>query len=120
MCYYLTGDRVNGTIGRTDNFRPDPLVETGSASLADYKGSGYDRGHLAPAGDMKWSQKVMSESFFMSNMSPQTPGFNRGIWRSLESLVRTWAAENEDIYVVSLFVWVSGLLLRMYYIVMTR
>lgn len=101
VCYLLTKDRVFGTVNRTDNFRSDPLVETGSATLADYKGSGYDRGHLAPAADMKWSEQVMSESFFMSNMSPQKPGFNRGIWKNLESLIRTCAVENEEIYIVT-------------------
>ncbi len=101
VIHLLTQDRVAGSFERTDNFRPDPKVITGSASLADYKGSGYDRGHLAPAADMKWSENVMSESFFMSNMSPQKPGFNRGIWKSLESIVRTWAIENDEIYIVT-------------------
>ncbi len=99
--HLLTKDRVAGSFKRTDNFRPDPKVTTGSASLADYKGSGYDRGHLAPAADMNWSKNVMSESSFMSNMSPQKPGFNRGIWKSLESIVRTWAIENDEIYIVT-------------------
>lgn len=86
---------------RTNNFRPDQKVKTGSATLTDYKGSGYDRGHLAPAADMKWSATAMSESFYMSNMSPQRPGFNRGIWKRLEQLVRTWAVEYEEIHVVT-------------------
>ena len=101
VIHLLTKDRVAGSFKRTDNFRPDPKVKTGSASLADYKGSGYDRGHLAPAADMNWSKNVMSESFFMSNMSPQKPGFNRGIWKNLESIVRTWAIENDEIYIVT-------------------
>ena len=101
VAYTLTKSRVYGTTKRTDNFRPDPKVKTGSASLADYKGSGYDRGHLAPAADMKWSTTAMSESFFMSNMSPQTPGFNRGIWKRVEQLVRNWAVENGEIHVVT-------------------
>ena len=86
---------------RTDDFRQDPAVSTGSASLSDYRGSGYDRGHLAPAGDMTFSGRAMSESFYLSNMSPQEPSFNRGIWRSLESLVRGWAIENGHLYVVT-------------------
>ena len=101
VIHLLTKDRVTGSFERIDNFRPDPRVTTGSASLADYKGSGYDRGHLAPAADMNWSENVMSESFFMSNMSPQKPGFNRGIWKSLESIIRTWAIENDEIYIVT-------------------
>lgn len=102
VAYVLTREEVeSGTINRTDNFRVDTSISTGSANLADYRGSGYDRGHLAPAGDMKWNAKAMSESFLMSNMSPQTPSFNRGIWRSLESKVRVWAIEKDSIYVVS-------------------
>jgi endonuclease G len=77
-------------MGRTNDFREDYKVTTGSASLSDFKGSGYDRGHLAPAGDMKWSSTAMSESFYMSNMSPQKPGFNRGIWKKLESRKLPW------------------------------
>ena len=94
--YELTIDEVLGSIKRKDQFRADPNIKTGSASLSDYKRSGYDRGHLAPAADMKWSSKAMSESFFMSNMSPQTPSFNRGIWKKLENLVRKWAVENKS------------------------
>ena len=91
VAYELTAGELRGTIARTDNFKADASVTTGSASLADYRGSGFDRGHLAPAADMKWSREVMSESFFMSNMSPQEPGFNRGIWKKLEGKVRDWA-----------------------------
>lgn len=86
---------------RTDNFREDPNVSTGSATLADYSGSGFDRGHLAPAGDFKFSKTAMSETFFMTNMSPQKPGFNRGVWNRLEALVRNWAIEEEKLYVVT-------------------
>jgi endonuclease G len=99
--YKLTAGHLTGTVGRTDDFRPDPKVKTGSASLADYKGSGYDRGHLAPAADFKWSRVAMSESFYMSNMSPQDPSFNRGIWKKLEGTVRNWAADNSEIYIVT-------------------
>lgn len=101
IAYRLTAERVMGSYKRTNDFRSDPKVKTGSAALSDYKGSGYDRGHLAPAGDMKWSSTAMSESFFMSNMSPQKPGFNRGIWKKLEEKVRTWATVNEEIYIVT-------------------
>lgn len=101
VAYKLTKSETMGSVGRTNNFRPDPNISSGSAALSDYKGSGYDRGHLAPAGDMKWSERAMSESFFMSNMSPQTPGFNRGIWKKLESSVRNWAVANREVYVVT-------------------
>ena len=72
---------------RTDNFREDPAIKTGSAIPDDYKKTGYDRGHLCPAGDMGWSKQTMKESFLMSNMSPQLPKFNRGIWKNLETNV---------------------------------
>lgn len=102
VTYFLTKESANGTISRTNRFRPDPLIPLlNSASLNYYKGSGYDRGHLAPAGDMKWSVTAMSESFFLSNISPQAPGFNRGIWKNLEEQVRTWATENEELYIVT-------------------
>lgn len=101
VAYELTKKEVFGTFQRTNDFRPDPLVKTQSAQLSDYKGSGYDRGHLAPAGDMKMNHTSMSESFFMSNMSPQTPSFNRGIWLQLEKQVRAWAVWDESIYVVT-------------------
>jgi len=101
VAYRLTSGHIAGSIGRTNDFREDYKVSTGSSSLSDYKGSGYDRGHLAPAGDMKWSSATMSESFYMSNMSPQKPGFNRGIWKKLEGNVRNWASDNGEIYVVT-------------------
>jgi len=100
--YMLTGEMVrSGSVSRTDNFREDPSVTTRSASLGDYKGSGYDRGHLCPAGDMQINNISMSESFYMSNMSPQEPSFNRGIWKKLESTVRNWAVKEDTIYVVT-------------------
>ena len=73
---------------RTNNFKEDTSVWAGSAKPSDYTKSGYDRGHLCPAGDMTLSVEAMSETFFMSNMSPQVPGFNRGIWKSVEDQVR--------------------------------
>jgi len=99
--YKLTPAMVQGGFGRTDNFRQDPLVRSGSASLLDYKGSGYDRGHLAPAGDMKLSYTAMSETFYMSNMSPQVPSFNRGGWKKLEAQIRTWAVSQGELFVVT-------------------
>lgn len=99
--YKLSSAINNGTQDRTDDFRADPLVSTGSASLADYKGSGYDRGHLCPAADMTQNKTSMSETFYLSNMSPQLAGFNRGIWSTLEDQVRKWAVDYENLYVVT-------------------
>lgn len=100
VAYILTAGHLAGTARRSGDFRPDPAVPTGSATPEDYRNSGYDRGHLAPAGDMKWSVRAMSESFLMSNMSPMVREFNRGVWERLESRVREWANENGEVYVV--------------------
>ncbi len=91
----------SSSVKRKDAFRPDPLIEGGSATLEDYKRSGYDRGHLAPAKAMSFSKESMKESFFMSNMSPQAPMFNRGIWRFLEAQIYTWSKESDSLYVVT-------------------
>ena len=99
--YELTKKETEKAFERTDDFIPDPAVSTGTATVADYAKSGYDRGHLAPAADMGWSQQAMAESFYFSNMSPQEPGFNRGIWKNLEEQVRTWAKAYDSIYVVT-------------------
>lgn len=102
VAYVLTREEIeSGSIERSDNFRADTSIVSGSATLADYRGSGFDRGHLAPAGDMKWSQLAMSQSFLMSNMSPQRPAFNRGIWKELETAVRNWALEKDSLYVIT-------------------
>jgi endonuclease G len=99
--YLLTPEFIVGTLNRSDNFRPDPAVSTGSATLADYKNSGYDRGHLCPAADMKLNATAMSETFYLSNMSPQVPGFNRGIWSNVEEQVRKWTLEYDSLYIVT-------------------
>jgi endonuclease G, mitochondrial len=101
VAYKLTPEMINGSIHRTDNFRADPDVKTKSAVLSDYRGSGYDRGHLAPAADFKFNQEAMSESFYLSNMSPQNPSFNRGIWKKLEERCRRWAVTEGEVYVVT-------------------
>ena len=101
VAYELTAEEVAGEVERKDAFRADPEVESGSAALADYRSSGYDRGHLAPAADMKWSAEAMSESFYMSNMSPQKPRFNRGIWKKLETKVRGWATREGAVLIVT-------------------
>lgn len=101
VAYHLTRDELYGTATRKDNFRSDPSIPTGSAELADYKGSGYDRGHLIPAGDLTWSEEAMSASFYLSNMSPQDGSFNRGIWSQLEATVRNFANTEGAVYVVT-------------------
>ena len=100
--YIMTTEEVSRRAAkRGDDFRPDPEIPTGSATPQDYTRSGYDRGHLAPAADMSFSAKAMSESFYISNMSPQAPQFNRGIWSKLEKQVRHFATREKRIVVVT-------------------
>jgi len=101
IAYCLTKKEALGSFERSDHFVVDPLVKTGTATNADYAKSGYDRGHLAPAADMRWSEQAMEESFFYSNMSPQVPSFNRGIWKKLEEQVREWAIGMDSILIVT-------------------
>lgn len=99
--YYLSSQSINGGQSRTDDFRIDPKVKSNPVSSTAYQGSGYDRGHLCPAADMALNKTSMSETFYMSNMSPMTPTFNRGIWSSVESWVRSSALSNGGLYVVT-------------------
>lgn len=99
--YCLTREHLVKNASRSDDFRPDPEISTGSATLADYKGSGYDRGHLSPAADFSFDKNAMSETFYMSNMSPQAGGFNRGIWKNLEAKAREWAQKFGMVFIVS-------------------
>ena len=99
--YTLTTEMLKRKQARTDDYRPDSAITTISAQLEDYRGSGYDRGHLCPAGDMKLNYASMSESFYLSNCSPQNKDFNAGIWNELEEQVRHWALSNGKLYVVT-------------------
>lgn len=102
VAYELTRERLDKNwVDRLSDFRPDPAVVTESATPRDYSGSGYDRGHLCPAADMAFDSLAMSESFFMSNMSPQLKGFNGGVWRELEECTRDWARRYQRLYVVT-------------------
>jgi len=100
--YNLTESMVlNGGEERSNSFKMDKLVPSGSAKSSDYTKSGYDRGHLCPAADMGFNPVAMNESFLMSNISPQAPDFNRGIWKELETTVRTWAKTEKNIHIVT-------------------
>jgi len=102
VIYRMTYEEATTKVAsRNENFREDPQIPSGSATLADYRNSRKDRGHLAPAADMSHSEKTMDESFYMSNMSPQEPEFNRGIWKDLESQVRSFAITEKDVYIVT-------------------
>lgn len=101
VCYTLDKTKATKNVDRKDNFRSDPLVLTGSAELADYKGTGYDRGHLAPSADLTYSAETMDESFVLSNMSPQAAKFNRGMWKDLEAQVRDFTKNFDMLYIIT-------------------
>lgn len=99
---HLTAEKAaSDLVPRYNRFSPDPDLKKGErAELADYKGSGYDRGHMAPAADMRWDRQAMKECFYLSNIVPQVgKGMNQGIWKDLEEYVRKWAIERGEVYV---------------------
>lgn len=101
VAYQLTADETNKLVKRHGRFKPDAKISNMTVATSDYKHSGFDRGHLAPAADMSFSNKAMEESFFLSNVCPQYPEFNRGIWKSLEEQVRDIARTHGAVYVVT-------------------
>ncbi|KXX67273.1 DNA/RNA non-specific endonuclease [Flammeovirga sp. SJP92] len=101
VIYKLTKEELHKHVDRSDHFEVDQDVTTSSADEDDYYHSGYDRGHLAPAADMSFSETAMEESFYYSNMSPQLPSFNRGIWKRMEEQVRDWAYLKDSIIVIT-------------------
>ena len=97
VTWTLTPQRLQGNAQRRSSFYEDPeLADDAKSLLSDYSRSGYDRGHLCPAGDNKWSLTAMIESFLLSNICPQKHTLNSGDWRVLEEACRTWAAEQGD------------------------
>ena len=97
VTWTLTPQRLQGDAKRRSSFYEDPeLADDAKSLLSDYSRSGYDRGHLCPAGDNKWSLTAMIESFLLSNICPQKHTLNSGDWRVLEEACRTWAAEQGD------------------------
>jgi endonuclease G len=102
VAWKLTPERVNGNAPRTDKFLPDPQLPAGEAATTDdYKGTGWDRGHLCPAGDNKWNRQAMAESFYLSNVSPQHHNLNRGDWNELEQKCRKWVTKEKCLYIVA-------------------
>ncbi|MBN2892915.1 MAG: DNA/RNA non-specific endonuclease [Bacteroidales bacterium] len=115
VAHIISTDVMNGRFGRTNDFRPDSLIPTGSSeeedyftkflkpdSTFEYDGFGFDRGHLAPSADFRWSLDALSESYLYSNMSPQRPQFNRGKWADLEDMLRAYVFEKQSsIFVVT-------------------
>jgi len=102
VAYVLKNKHLTESKEARSSFRTDPLVVTGSAHYAhDYKGNGFDCGHLAPAADFAWNPVAMNECFYMSNMSPQKAGFNRGVWKKLENFVRQRAVIDSTLLIVT-------------------
>lgn len=99
VAWELTADEAAGGQSRSNNFRADHSI-TGSADPSDYRNSGWDRGHMAPAGDMKWDKQTMEESFYMTNIVPQNQSLNRSSWNKLEQKCRTRATNDSAIYII--------------------
>lgn len=100
VAWELTKAETKGNEERTNDFQPDPDVIGAKVVTYDYSGSGYDRGHMAPAGDMKWNKKAMQESFYMSNICPQNHNLNTENWNDLEVKSREWARRYGKVYIV--------------------
>lgn len=99
VAWELTRQETTGPVGRENKFYCDDSVP-GCADHYDYSYSGYDRGHMAPAGDMKWSKEAMHGSFSMANICPQAKALNTGAWKTLEEKCRTWAAADSAIIII--------------------
>jgi endonuclease G len=99
VMYELLPQNALGCVARTNAFAANQFVPNG-ATPADYVGTGYDKGHMAPDGDLSWDTQVEFESFLMTNMSPQAGSLNRGIWKLLETSVRGWAVQRNQSYTV--------------------
>lgn len=99
VSWELTAEEAAGTESRAEKFFADDRVE-GSAKPSDYTRSGYDRGHMAPAGDMKWDSEAMAETFYMTNICPQAGVLNRGSWKKLEEKCRARAQRDSAIVIV--------------------
>ena len=101
VAWHLTADRTTGPAKRSGvDFQADMNVPAPRAEDSDYYGSGYDRGHMCPAADNKYSEKAMEESFLFTNMCPQNGNLNRGDWNEMEQACRRWAKEYGGVYVV--------------------
>ena len=100
VAWHLTADHSDGTVPRSNDYREDPDVPTPRATNEDYKNVSWTRGHMCPAGDNKWDERAMSESFLLSNMCPQTASLNTGLWNRLEQSCRNWAQKYGDLFIV--------------------
>ncbi|GGG41700.1 DNA/RNA non-specific endonuclease [Bizionia arctica] len=101
VAYELKKEHLSNTNFKRPYFEIDPAVKTGAADWRNYKKSGFDRGHLCPAGDKAYSQEAYNETFLTSNISPQNHEFNSGIWNTLEQKVRYWAGKYNGVFVIT-------------------
>jgi endonuclease G, mitochondrial len=109
VAYELKKEEIANSNFQRPFFIEDNEVKTGSADWRNYKRSGYDKGHLCPAGDRKFSKKAFDETFLTSNISPQKHNFNDGVWNRLEQKVRYWATKYDKVYVITGGVLEKGL-----------
>lgn len=101
VAWKIDKSELKNNESRTNEFLPDPdLKESEAVTTNDYRGSGYDRGHMCPAGDNRYHWKAMQESFYMTNMCPQNHKLNSGDWNDLEEMCRFWAEKEDGLYVV--------------------
>lgn len=100
VSWELLGEEVSGDNTRTNKFYQDSRV-AGCPTTNDYRGSGFSRGHMAPAADMKWSADAMRESFSMANICPQLQVLNGGAWGKLEDKCRKWAQKDSAIIIIA-------------------
>ncbi len=101
VAWEITREELTGAVERSDRFRSDPLLSRFTDMATSYSRSGFDRGHLAPAGDMTWSDSAMTHSFYYSNISPQDPKLNRGLWKKTEEMARNAAEKNGRVFVIT-------------------
>ncbi len=101
VAYELKKEHLSNSNHKRPYFEIDNAVKTGAAHWRNYKKSGYDRGHLCPAGDKRYSKEAHDETFLTSNISPQEHQFNSGIWNKLEQKVRYWARKYNGVFVVT-------------------
>lgn len=101
VAYVLSKSHLTYDDRKRPYFIEDPYVQSKSADWRNYKGSGYDRGHLCPAGDRRFSEQAYNETFYTSNISPQDRDFNAGIWNRLEMQTRQWAKKYGELYIIT-------------------
>ena len=102
VSYILTAEHLNARqVRRSNKFRPDPQLKFDPVRPQHYNRTGFDRGHLAPASDMTYSRETMEQSFYMTNISPQLPACNRGVWKRIETRIRDWAHQESQLYVIT-------------------